>query len=374
VALFVVACALATAPAHAATVSSVTLTVPTGPPSCMGCMGRMEFVTFEAAPGERNDVHVTSDSAGAVVSDAGAAIAAGPGCNKTGPATVACSSPNRGPFVEVLLGDGADRATSDQQIYDLSSRRAPITIFGGDGDDALTGSDDADILDLLDGGDGDDRIDGRAGRDLLWGRNGDDVLVGGDSEDVIDGGDGDDRVEARDARRDRIDCGAGTDTAIADELDLREDNCELASDPPAPAAPLVAEVPAPAFGPSAPANPGRARPLGSSGPRSADHRAPRLSRLTAHSGRRITLRYVLSERATVTFVLRRRVGRGRHARFVTLRGALTHTGAAGRHTFVFSGRLHGHALARGHYRIVAVARDDAGNRSRGATASVAVTR
>jgi hypothetical protein len=46
---------------------------------------------------------------------------------------------------------------------------------------------------------------------------------------------------------------------------------------------------------------------------------------------------------------------------VTLRGAFTHRGKAGRNRFKLTGRLNGRKLAPGRYRLRAVATDPAGN-------------
>ncbi|MBY2936173.1 cadherin-like domain-containing protein [Rhizobium leguminosarum] len=56
------------------------------------------------------------------------------------------------------------------------------TVYGGDGNDRLSGRNGSDILY---GGNGDDRLEGRAG---------DDILAGGQGDDRIEGGSGDDRV------------------------------------------------------------------------------------------------------------------------------------------------------------------------------------
>jgi CSLREA domain-containing protein len=91
--------------------------------------------------------------------------------------------------------------------------------------------------------------------------------------------------------------------------------------------------------------------------------------------------YRLTEAATVTFTVEqatagRRV-RGRCVpptranrtapkctRFVALRGSFTHAGKAGLNSLRFTGRVGGRKLAPGPYRLVAVARDAAGNRSK----------
>ena len=83
-------------------------------------------------------------------------------------------------------------------------------LFGGDGDDKLTGSAGPNTID---GGLGGDRITGAAGRDALFGDEGDDV------------------VDAQDGESDRIECGPGTDTAAVDLIDIVASDCEKISKP-----------------------------------------------------------------------------------------------------------------------------------------------
>jgi Ca2+-binding RTX toxin-like protein len=72
------------------------------------------------------------------------------------------------------------------------------SIFGGKGDDTLTGY----LLDdQLYGGGGKDRLDGNGGDDMIAGDDGDDTLFGGRGDDYLDGGTG----------RDALDGGRGDD-------------------------------------------------------------------------------------------------------------------------------------------------------------------
>jgi hypothetical protein len=97
--------------------------------------------------------------------------------------------------------------------------------------------------------------------------------------------------------------------------------------------------------------------------------------------------YDLSEPATTTFHVQRkarghrkgkrcRPGRRKHAkpctRWVRRKGSVVHLGAAGTNAFQFSGRVGGHALKRGRYRLTGVAVDAAGNRSKPARRSFRV--
>jgi Ca2+-binding RTX toxin-like protein len=84
-----------------------------------------------------------------------------------------------------------------------------------------------------------DRVDGGGGADAIAAGAGDDTITGGTGPDTIlaDGGvicdflscseslQGNDTIEARDGERDSIDCGAGTDTANVDPIDVTS-NCE----------------------------------------------------------------------------------------------------------------------------------------------------
>jgi WD40 repeat protein len=79
--------------------------------------------------------------------------------------------------------------------------------------------------DVIHGLGGNDRIDGRAGNDVLYGDGGNDTIVGGAGRDTIFGGAGNDTIDAADGERDVIDCGAGTDTVVADAIDVVR-NCE----------------------------------------------------------------------------------------------------------------------------------------------------
>jgi Ca2+-binding RTX toxin-like protein len=65
---------------------------------------------------------------------------------------------------------------------DASSKAAPVTLQGGDGNDSLTGglSDD-----VLDGGQGNDTLTGDSGNDSLYGGAGADVLFGGNDDDLF---------------------------------------------------------------------------------------------------------------------------------------------------------------------------------------------
>jgi Tol biopolymer transport system component len=100
--------------------------------------------------------------------------------------------------------------------------------------------------------------------------------------------------------------------------------------------------------------------------------APRGGSIAARvrTGKRVA--YTLSEPATTTFTVeRRRPGR---PRWVRLRGSFSHAGIQGRNSFKFTGRLRGRRLPPGTYRLVAVARDSAGNKSATARATFRIVR
>ena len=89
---------------------------------------------------------------------------------------------------------------------------------------------------------GPDTIVGGAADDALFGGTGNDTVTGNAGVDVLHGGDGDDTIQARDGVADRIDCGAGTDTVVADAVDTVA-NCETVELPPVVIPPPVVSPP-----------------------------------------------------------------------------------------------------------------------------------
>jgi Ca2+-binding RTX toxin-like protein len=164
-----------------------------------------------------------------------------------------------GPGDDVLDGGAGPDAlvgNSGRDRADYSGRRAPLTVTldgvandgaGGENDfvhdstedlaggargDQLTGNDRRNVLlggggrdvlvglgggDTLHGGDGADRVDGGDGADALVGEAGLDLLLGGP---------GADRTDARDGRRDGVECGDGRDFVWADRVDRVQADCE----------------------------------------------------------------------------------------------------------------------------------------------------
>jgi Ca2+-binding RTX toxin-like protein len=94
---------------------------------------------------------------------------------------------------------------------------------------------------------GDDVLKGRSGTDNLIGKGGRDVLIGGGGKDALhgDGGrdefnmrggvrlaaKGRDRIYARDGHPDSINCGAGRDLAVVDEVEDGIYDCESVKEP-----------------------------------------------------------------------------------------------------------------------------------------------
>lgn len=141
----------------------------------------------------------------------------------------------------VDLGAGADRGTGGPGNDVLLGGLGNDIVRGGSGDDAVRGGASNDSLagnagndsllggtgrDQLLGGLGDDRVQGQSGVDTLSGGGGSDRLTGGTGRDTISGGTGADVIDARDGQRDRISCGPGRDTVIADPRDRVARDCE----------------------------------------------------------------------------------------------------------------------------------------------------
>ena len=92
-----------------------------------------------------------------------------------------------------------------------------------------------------------DTLEGRNGADNLIGKGGRDVLVGGGGEDRLEGdggrdefnmlngealpAPGRDRIYARDGHPDSINCGAGKDLAVVDDVEDGVYDCETVREP-----------------------------------------------------------------------------------------------------------------------------------------------
>ena len=102
---------------------------------------------------------------------------------------------------------GDDNLTLDEANGALPAAQ----LFGGAGNDTLTGGSGAD---QLFGQDGNDTLLGKGGNDLLFGGDGNDVLTGGTGNDQVFGQDGNDRmIWSPGDGSDLFEGGAGTDTA-----------------------------------------------------------------------------------------------------------------------------------------------------------------
>jgi Ca2+-binding RTX toxin-like protein len=102
---------------------------------------------------------------------------------------------------------GDDNLTLDEANGALPAAQ----LFGGAGNDTLTGGSGAD---QLFGQDGNDTLLGKGGNDLLFGGDGNDVLTGGAGDDQVFGQDGNDRMIWNPGDgSDLFEGGAGTDTA-----------------------------------------------------------------------------------------------------------------------------------------------------------------
>jgi Ca2+-binding RTX toxin-like protein len=148
--------------------------------------------------------------------------------------------------------DGRPGEGDDVRDLDMLQLFVPATVIGGDADEnieifapsdaepsSVQGRGGADSLrsgsgrETLDGGTGADRVEGGYGNDNLIGGPGRDEIHG-DSTGGQCGGNGqsctypfgNDTIQARDGEVDQIDCGAGTDRAVVDTIDVVDADCE----------------------------------------------------------------------------------------------------------------------------------------------------
>jgi Ca2+-binding RTX toxin-like protein len=132
---------------------------------------------------------------------------------------------------DVELGDGDDVGRGGSGDDELHGGPGDDDLFGGAGNDGVFGNGGRDDLaggvgtDRVKGAGGRDDLAGGAGPDTVGGGAGADEVEGGPGADVITGGPGADKILSKDGTRDRVDCGAGKDRAIADKIDIVR-NCE----------------------------------------------------------------------------------------------------------------------------------------------------
>ncbi len=107
-------------------------------------------------------------------------------------------------LIRIFGNDGNDTVTVSAGVP------APVELYGGNGNDYLTGGGYADTLD---GGDGNDRLLGGNGNDFIYGGAGRDVVSGGNGNDYIEGGEDFDNLKG-DAGNDIIFGGDGNDTIV----------------------------------------------------------------------------------------------------------------------------------------------------------------
>jgi Ca2+-binding RTX toxin-like protein len=184
----------------------------------------------------------------------------GGSCPKPERDTISC-----GDGRDVVDGDSTDDVAADCELVvrdnnifltpgddEFAGFRPNLGITGGRGDDRITGLGDDrlegssgnDVLragpsgeNIVRGGSGNDEISGNRDSDTIAGGYGRDRIGGGPAKDSIDGGagrdvlfghQGNDRIVSRERRDepDRVSCGSGRDTVIADRNDRISRDCE----------------------------------------------------------------------------------------------------------------------------------------------------
>src|SRR4051812_39871477 len=143
-----------------------------------------------------NTITTSRDAAGNILVNGGAVSIQG------GTATVANTS-----LIQVFGQGGNDILN----LNEASGALPAASLFGGDGNDTMTGGSGND---MLFGQDGNDTLLGKGGNDFLFGGTGNDTLTGGDGDDQIFGEAGNDRMIWNPGDdNDLFEGGAGDDTA-----------------------------------------------------------------------------------------------------------------------------------------------------------------
>jgi Ca2+-binding RTX toxin-like protein len=153
---------------------------------------------YVAAPGETNDLELSTGPGGTTIVDTGAVIVPGAGCTAVSPTEVTCPEG----LVSARLRDGDDTGTTLSGHHAILGGPGNDTLthcsqcsgafYGNDGDDQLVGGD---LSGILDGGAGNDTIEGGAGDERLFGQTGNDLITGGAGADLIAPGPGTDGVD-----------------------------------------------------------------------------------------------------------------------------------------------------------------------------------
>jgi Ca2+-binding RTX toxin-like protein len=334
--------------------------------------GNATSLPFSATGGEGNDRLVGGLGADMLLGQDGAdTLAGGPGADRLIP-----GSGDDGVDGGADGGDSLEYTSEPGPInFDLSvpgpqntgasgtdSATGIEKLLGSGFDDHLTGSAGADTLD---GDEGADVLAGAGGDDLLTGYNGNDALIGGPGSDTLDGMAGDDTLDSVDgAAVDNDLCGDGADSARADDVDTVAADCEQVArvalpPPPDTTAPTLTSL---------------------SLLRARFAVGPRATAVSARAKRGTAFRYTLTEPATVTIRIERRVRgvrKGKRCVRPTRRlrrhrkctrsiraGTLTRQSKAGASRVAFSGRIGRRALKPGRYRATLVATDAAHNTSK----------
>ncbi len=203
-------------------------------------LGRPDDVlVYLAGPGEANRVVIDAEAGTDtfLVSDPGAAIAAGESCVPVDAHAARCV-PRSGPdgrarpivVARIDVGDGADEVR-----WTGEARLNGTKVLGGEGDDALAAP-TSQFGSLVYGGRGDDRLAGAVFDDELYGEDGDDELLaglgghlyGGRGDDRLTGSRGDDDLDGGDGADVLRGLGGGDELLDSEKVAARDAPYELA--------------------------------------------------------------------------------------------------------------------------------------------------
>ena len=109
---------------------------------------------------------------------------------------------------DIVYAFAGNDLVNSTENYSYWPTTGSLVVYGGDGNDNISGSSGSD---RLYGDAGNDVLSGREGNDTLEGGVGDDVLRGNDGDDTLDGGAGDDTLYGNDGD-DTLNGGVGDDT------------------------------------------------------------------------------------------------------------------------------------------------------------------
>lgn len=191
------------------------------------------LIVFSEDPGIKNKMTIEERAGNLIISDESDpfGMRSEPPCTpqrfNSGNAATQVSCPKANfDAIQVSLGGSEDTLNvkiTPPFFVSAAGETAADVLTTGDTDDVVTGEQGNDTLDS---GAGNDDVDGGDGNDTISAGAGNDKIQGAGGTDTITAGAGDDNIKTPDGNVDKLTCGEGSDTVVADTIDEVAPDCE----------------------------------------------------------------------------------------------------------------------------------------------------